>query len=503
MASDDTPAQIGHGLTNPKPSYARAIALEQTGASAATRTIYVSEVKILYKSTDAGVNFTATPLAPGDFITCIVTTAAAGQLIWAGSFDGAVHCSLDGGASWDAAPLNTTPRGAGDWTGPVNHIAIDPANTQRVAVVFGGVSGVHSKYRTQHVFLSVDGGATWADVSGADGAGPMNNLPDLALRSVVFDTSTSPSALIVAGDAGVLRSTDAAITGSGASAVGTATWQIYGVGLPMVCCNSLAIDNSVSPQVLRVGTYGRSCYEVSRPSGGQPRFASDDNLAFGAVAVNRSVTLPFYVYNSGDAALNITATNVIGLAPFTFGSTPGLPVSVAPGATQTFQVTFAPTAAGDEFVLLQLTTNDPSQATRTISASGAGVSTGLVQRLAANPIATVGFGAVTSGSNRTIAVQLFNVGTADLSVTSISRTGGSSDFSLNPAPSFPIAIPAGGESDITFQFAPSGSGAQQAEFSIVSDDPRSPLKLTARGVGVQASSGFWAKILSFLGIAHP
>jgi hypothetical protein len=503
MADDDNPSLFGHGLTNPKPSYERAIALEKTGASTAARTVYVSEGKILYKSTDSGVNFTATPLSPARFVTCIVTTTASGQLIWAGSFDGAVHCSLDGGATWDVAPLTTTPGGAGIPIGPVNHIAIDPANTHRIAVVYGGVSVIHSKYRTRHVFLSLDGGATWADVSGTDGNGPAGNLPDMPFRSIVFDTSASPSAIIVAGDAGVLRSTDATVTGSGSSAVGTATWKIYGAGLPMVCCNSLAIDNSVSPPVLRVGTYGRSCYEVSRPSGGQPRFASDNNLAFGVVATTQSVTLPFYVYNTGDSALDITASSVVGPGPFTFGSTPALPVSLAPGATQEFKVTFAPTTTGDDFVLLQLTTNDPTQATRTIPASGTGVNTGLVQRLAANPISTVGFGTVETGANRTVPVQLFNVGTAALNVSAITLSSGSHDFLVNPAPTFPIVIAPGGESDITLQFAPTGSGPLTAEFSIVSDDPRSPLKLTASGTGVQASSGFWAQFLTFLGLAHP
>lgn len=502
-ASDDTPAQIGHGLTNPKPSYERAIVVDQTGNSAAARTVYVSEGKVLYKSTDAAVNFTATALSPARFITCIATTSASAQIVWAGSFDGAVHCSLDGGATWDAAPLNTTPAGAGIRIGPVNHIAIDSANTQRVAVVYGGFSGVHSKYRTAHVFLTLDGGGTWADVSGTDGNGPTGNLPDLPLRSVVFDTSASPSALVVAGDAGVLRSTDATITGSGASAAGTATWKIYGVGLPMVCCNSLAIDNTVSPPVLRVGTYGRSCYEVSRPSGSQPRFASDNNLAFGVVAVGQSVTLPFYVYNSGDAALDITATSVVGPGQFTFGSTPSIPVSIAHGATQEFQVTYAPTAVAEDFVLLQLTTNDPVQATRTIPASGTAIATGLVPRLASNPISTVGFGTVSTGQNRAVAAQFFNVGTAPLSIASITLTNGSTDFSLNPAPAFPIPIAIGAESDITLQFAPSGTGAVTAEFEIASDDPRSPFKLTASGTGVQASSGFWAQFLTFLGLAHP
>jgi Abnormal spindle-like microcephaly-assoc'd, ASPM-SPD-2-Hydin len=502
QASYNSPVVVGNGLTNPSPSYARAIALEQTGINPAARTVYVSEGRVILKSTDSGLNFAATPLAPGDFVTCIVTTSAAGQLIWAGSFDGAVHCSLDGGATWDAAPLNTTPGGAGILIGPVNSIAIDPTNTQRIAVVYGGVSAIYAKYRTRHVFLSIDGGANWADVSGTDGSGPVGNVPDLTLRSVVFDTSATPAAIVVAGDAGVLRSIDATITGTGSSAVGTATWKIYGAGLPMVCCNSLAIDNSVAPPVLRVGTYGRSCYEVTRPTGG-PSFASDNNLAFGVVATGQSVTLPFYVYNCGDASLDISAGSVIGPGPFTFGAAPPFPVSIAVGATQAFQITYAPTAPGDDFVLLQLTTNDPTQATRTIPASSTAVNTGLLQRLATNPIASVGFGTVTTGTNRTIPVQLFNVGTVALNIASITLTSGSADFSLNPAPAFPIAIPPGGESDITVQFAPSGSGALTAEFTIASDDPHAPLKLNASGTGFQVASGFWTQFLTLLGIAHP
>ena len=35
-------------------------------------------------------------------------------------------------------------------------------------------------------------------------------------------------------------------------------------------------------------------------------------------------------------------------------------MSIAPGATQVFQMTFAPTATGDFLALLQLTTDDPA-----------------------------------------------------------------------------------------------------------------------------------------------
>jgi Abnormal spindle-like microcephaly-assoc'd, ASPM-SPD-2-Hydin len=505
-----TPTTMGLGLTNGPPPAQRAIALDQNGTVPPSRIVYVSEGAVLNKSIDAGVHFTPTtltllplPSPPGNYVTCIVTHSIAPGVVWAGAADGSIHCSLDSGGTWDAAPLVTTPGGAGVSIGPVNHIAIDPNTPSRIAVVYGGVSGIHSKYRTRHVFLSLDSGATWNDVSGTDGNGPVGNLPDLPLRSVVFDTSNAPNppAILVAGDAGVLRSTDAAVSGTGSSAVGTATWKIYGAGLPMVCCNSLAIDNTVKPPILRVGTYGRSCYEVSRPTG--PSFASDNNLAFGAVATGQSVTLPFYVYNCGSASLDISAASILGTAPFTMGATPALPVSIAPAATQAFQVTFAPTAAGDVFVLLEITSNDPTQATRMIPASGTGVTTNLVQRLATNPISTAGFGTVTTGSNRTIPVQLFNVGTAPLNIASITLSNGSTDFTLTPAPTFPLAIPAGGESDITLQFAPSGAGLLTAEFTIASDDPRTPLKLNASGTGNLATSGFWSTFLTTFGLAHP
>ena len=48
-------------------------------------------------------------------------------------------------------------------------VAIDPDSPNRVAVVFSGSSGIHSKFRTQRVFLTTDSGATWNDVSGTDG----------------------------------------------------------------------------------------------------------------------------------------------------------------------------------------------------------------------------------------------------------------------------------------------------------------------------------------------
>ena len=490
--------KVGIGLTNA--GSPRAIALDQTGADPANRVVYVSEIKTLNKSIDSGKNFAATPFVAPDDIRSLATTGGSAGVIWAGCKDGTVHCSTDGGTTWDTGTFNTKPASTVP-IGRIGSIAIDPTNIQRVAAVCDGFSGVHPKYRTRHVFLTLDGGTTWADISGTDGGGPVGNVPDMPLWSVVFDitgsTASKPPAIIVAGDAGVLRSSDATVTVTDGVATGTATWKIYGSGLPMVCCKSLAIDNNVAPALLRVGTYGRSCFEASRPSG--PKFVSDGNLAFGFIASGQSVTLPFYVYNSGDAPLQITT--VSATPPFSVGSDPAMPASIPRGGTQKFQINYTEIGNHDSFGLLQFSTNDAS-GTQFISLSGSVVGAGFVQRLAANPGGNAGFGIVELPANRTISIQLFNVGLAPLNITGITRTAGSADFTLNPAPTFPIPIAAGGESDITIQFQPSGAGALKAEFTIASDDPHGPLKITASGTGSIPTAGPIAELLRLLGLSH-
>jgi hypothetical protein len=178
-------------------------------------------------------------------------------------------------------------------------------------------------------------------------------------------------------------------------------------------------------------------------------------------------------------------------------------VSIPPGGTQKFQITYTETGVHDtQGPLLQFDTNDPS-GSQFISLSGTVAGdTGLKQHLATNPTANCGFGVVTLPDSRTITVQLFNVGLAPLNISGITLTSGSSDFTLTPAPTFPIQIAPGAESDITIQFLPTGSGDRTAEFTIVSDDPRSPFKITASGTGNIPTSGPMAEFLRFLGISH-
>src|SRR5207248_1928941 len=80
-------------------------------------------------------------------------------------------------------------------------------------------------------------------------------------------------------------------------------------------------------------------------------------------------------------------------------------------------------------------------------------------------------------------VQLFNVGGADLHISSIGRVNGSTDFSIS-GPSTPVVLTPGEELDYTVKFAPTVPGPESATFQINSDDPSQPaLQLPATGTG--------------------
>src|SRR5262249_6294075 len=135
----------------------------------------------------------------------------------------------------------------------VGGIAIDPTNTSMVVAVYEGFSGAPPG-PSQHVYLTTDNGANWRDISGTNGG--TQNLPDLPLHAGAIVPGTRPQTIIVASDAGVMQSSDLG-----------QTWQKLGYGLPLVDCTSVCLDSDSSGAVLRVGTYGRSAFELKAATG--------------------------------------------------------------------------------------------------------------------------------------------------------------------------------------------------------------------------------------------
>ncbi|MCI0633859.1 MAG: hypothetical protein L0206_08095 [Actinobacteria bacterium] len=225
-----------------------AIDASSRGASApfTSQRVYALVANQVYRSIDAGINFT--PISDASFVggpnpLAIAIAPSDPDVVWLGMGDGTVR--------WTEDARSATP----NWFGPVQvlsvgdqrpvtALAVDPADPTHVAVGYGyNRDGTPSG---KQVFLTTDEGTTWADVTG--------NLPAIPINSVVIDPSTSPSSIIVANDSSVMYTTDPS---SGAA------WFGLGSGLPTVYSMEMAHDPSAVPEILRVGTYGRSVFELS------------------------------------------------------------------------------------------------------------------------------------------------------------------------------------------------------------------------------------------------
>ena len=198
----------------------------------------------LYQSTDNGKNYTEIHSLTKK-VAAIATVKIDPNVVWIGLDNGSLAYStnalLGTTSTWTALP---NPSGTGQ---AALGIAIDPISTDTVFVVYPGVSGASP---SKHIFKTINRGSSpWADVSGTGADG----LPDLPLLAIAIDpaTNTAPRTIIVGGDGGVFQTTDDGVS-----------WQVLGLGLPTVEVTAVALDSSVSPSLLRIGTYGRSSFEL-------------------------------------------------------------------------------------------------------------------------------------------------------------------------------------------------------------------------------------------------
>ena len=150
-------------------------------------------------------------------------------LLWAGSDDGLVHVSRDGGANWE----NITPEGMPEW-GTVNAIEPSPHDPGRVFLA------VH-KYReddfTPYIFRTNDYGKNWSLIT-VD-----NGIPSNHFVRVVREDPDRKGLLYAGTEFGMYISFD---DGN--------TWQPFQLNLPVV----QIADMMIKEQDLVVATHGRS-----------------------------------------------------------------------------------------------------------------------------------------------------------------------------------------------------------------------------------------------------
>ena len=193
----------------------------------------------IWKTTNHGDDWTAvsSDLTDGDdgssyhTVTTIAISPLDPEIVVAGTDDGNVHVSQNGGNTWNEVTDGLPDR----W---ITKVAADPfyPNT-----IYTTVSGFRWDENAPHVFKSEDLGQNWIDIS--------SNLPEIPINSIILDPSL-PNRIFVGSDAGIFYLGNE-----------EENWISISAGIPNVPITDMKIHNET--RTLVVGTYGCSAYKIS------------------------------------------------------------------------------------------------------------------------------------------------------------------------------------------------------------------------------------------------
>ncbi len=167
----------------------------------------------------------------GTIISFAESPAQAGVL-WAGTDDGNLQLSRDGGKTWSNLTLRnrTMPQFA-----PVSHV--EPSRTAAGTAYVAYDRHMFDDLRS-YVFRTTDFGATWTDISG--------NLPNGGYVHVVREDPKNPNLVYAGTELGLF-----------VSYTGGTTWQrMHGKNLPVVAVHDILVHPIMNDLLL--GTHGRA-----------------------------------------------------------------------------------------------------------------------------------------------------------------------------------------------------------------------------------------------------
>jgi photosystem II stability/assembly factor-like uncharacterized protein len=195
-------------------------------------------------------------------VSSIAVAPSDSKRVYAGTIDGHVYRSDDGG---DTSPW--ADKSSGLPSSPVSGIWIAPGDRDRVVLSLGGLltTGEPGVGDAKSVYLSTNGGNSWTNISG--------DLPVISANAVVGDPS-SATTYYLATDSGVYRTTD-----------GGAKWAPFDNGIPNAPVADLTVD--WSRKILYAGTFGRGAYRLDiTPGVTKPQvdlYLRDDDLDTGSL----------------------------------------------------------------------------------------------------------------------------------------------------------------------------------------------------------------------------
>ena len=198
------------------------------------------------------------------------------------------------------------------------------------------------------------------------------------------------------------------------------------------------------------------------------------SLSFGSVTLGSNQSLSETVTNTGGSSVTISQVGISGSRFSLSGIT--APVTLTPGQSTSFSVSFAPTSAGSASGNVTITST-ASNPTLTIPVSGTGVTPGA---LGPNPT-SLSFGSVILGSNQSLSETVTNTGGSSVTISQVGVSG--TGFSLSGITA-PVTLTAGQSTIFTVKFAPQSAGSVSGTITITSNASNPTLTIALSGTGV-------------------
>jgi len=208
------------------------------------------------------------------------------------------------------------------------------------------------------------------------------------------------------------------------------------------------------------------------------------SLSFSSQLVgSQSAAQTSVLKNTGNAALVIMSIDMTGANATDFPSSndcPHSPAALAPNATCTISVAFAPSASGGRTAAVTISDN-AGGSPHTLPLSGTGTTPAPLVTLSP---AGLSFGPQRVGTtSSTLTSTLTNTGNASLTIRQIALAGAApGDYSeYNDCPVSPATLGAGGSCTVSVAFRPGTTGTRTARVDITDDAAGSPQAISLTG----------------------
>jgi P pilus assembly chaperone PapD len=372
-------------------------------------------------------------------------------------------------------------------TGPALPLTLGPHASVSFHVVFQPAAAV--TYSGSIVFYTTrqNGGTRTISVSGtginaSSSTSPTYllsaNTSSLNFGNMLLGTSSSQPITLTNTGTGSVNLSPASITGAGFSVTGFSGAVSISAGQSLSLSVNFApvAAGSVTGFLTVVSNATNSPTSISLAGAGvQPQISViPSSINFGNLAVGVTNTQTVTIKNPGTANLSVTKAS---LAATGFGfSGLSLPLTVPPGGSYGFTISFTPTSASNFSGSLTFANNSPTPSLAVLL-SGTGIAP--VAQLTPSPV-SLSFGSLNTGTSASQNVTLSNTGNSNVSLSQL--TVSPTAFSTTGL-ALPMTLTPGQSASFSVTFAPTTSGSLTGIAAITSNAANSPTSISLSGSG--------------------